>query len=82
MTDEVLPKIILPTPSEFGKIIESFVSEHDVSYLDAIINFSEKNGVELEVIASLVKQNQKLKQRLMEECMDLNLVEKMATLKL
>lgn len=66
--------------AEFAAEIEKFVRINKVDYLDAIMSYAEKNGVEVETLASLVKQNSNLKLRLQAECEKSNLVEKTATL--
>ena len=69
------------TPKQFSHEIENIVSHKNMAYMDAIVFYCEKNSIEVESIATLVNQNANLKAKLYEECMELNLVEKIATLR-
>lgn len=62
--------------SEFVKDIEKFVSDLDVTYMEAIMMYVDSNGIEVETVASMVKQNNILKTKLYAECESVNLVEK------
>lgn len=66
------------TSVEFAQEIEDLVKNSGTTYLDAIIEYCDKNKLELEIIAKLVRQNPTLKGKLESECVDLNLVEKFA----
>ena len=72
----------MKSSAEFAAEIEKIVRTNNVEYLDAIISYAEKHNVEVETVASLVKQNSSLKLRLQTECEQINLVEKTATLPL
>lgn len=70
-------------PSEFFLEIENLVEEFDVNYLDAIMMYVEKNNLEVESVASLVKKHPIIKSKLQKDCEFLNLlVEKTARLPL
>lgn len=64
------------SPSEFAREIEELVLDSGTSYLDAITHYASTNSIEIEVVASLVKQNPTLRAKLRSECSDLNLIEK------
>lgn len=66
--------------SNFSLEIEELVTKHNITYMDAIILFCEKNNVEIESIASLVKNNSKVKFKLQEEAESLNFLPKTAKL--
>jgi hypothetical protein len=66
----------IKTPSELYKEIEIFIEKTDLNYLDAIIAYGEENNIEVEVLASLVKKQPKLKTKLESDCEELNLLEK------
>lgn len=53
--------------SDFTTQIEGMVSEKGMPYTDALILFSEKNNIEIETIASLVRQSSNLKNKLQVE---------------
>lgn len=56
--------------------IEKIVEETGISYLDASLKYIEENDLEMETIAKLIKQNKTLKEKMQEECENLNLVER------
>lgn len=66
--------------SKFSAIIEKTVIEKRISYLDAIIWYCEKNGLEIEIAAKLV--NTTIKGKLEVEAQDLNFLAKGARLPL
>lgn len=50
--------------NQFEKMIEDIVWDLDVSYLDAIFEYCDKNEVEYEDVVKLIKKSIKLKQKL------------------
>lgn len=66
----------IKTPIEFSKEIEDLVWEKDIEYIDAVLLYCEKNNIELETAASLIKLNQNLKSRVREEAEELNFLAK------
>lgn len=65
--------------SDFSAQIETLVSDKGIPYTDAFILFAERNGIEIETIASLVKQSSTLKGKLLTECEDNKTVKKAKT---
>jgi len=61
---------------EFSKEIENLVREKKMEYIDAVVYFCEKNGVDIETAASLIKNNSKLKASIQEEAEQLNYLPK------
>lgn len=61
---------------EFSKEIETLVREKKMEYIDAVVYFCEKNGVDIETAASLIKNNSKLKASIQEEAEQLNYLPK------
>lgn len=61
---------------EFTKEIEKLVLEKKMEYIDAVIYFCERNGVDVETAASLVKANAKLKASIQVEAENLNYLPK------
>ena len=72
----------IKTPQEFSREIENLIDLHDIEYFEAIMMYVEKNNIDVEVVASLVKHNSVMKSKLEEECQRLNLLEKTAKLPL
>tara|TARA_A100000172_G_C2948679_1_gene78301 strand:- start:132 stop:341 length:210 start_codon:yes stop_codon:yes gene_type:complete len=60
------------TTAKFSKIIIEIVEDKEVSYLDAITDYCQKNNLEIESAAKLV--NQKIKAQLKEEARELRLI--------
>jgi hypothetical protein len=67
-------------PTEFFLEIETIVTEFNVNYLDAILMYVEKNNLEVESVAAIVKKHPTIKSRLQEDCEGLNLLERQARL--
>ena len=65
---------------EFYEAIESLVWKHDIEYMDAIIMHCEKNNIEVESVASLIKNNENIKSRLQIEAENLHFLPKTARL--
>lgn len=63
----------------FGEL-EQLIQEHNLSYMDAIIHYCERNDVEIEVVASMVKNNPRVKLALQTEGEALNFLPKTAKL--
>ncbi len=61
---------------EFSKEIEKLVVDKKMEYIDAVIYFCEKNSVDIETAASLIKNNSKLKASIQEEAEQLNYLPK------
>jgi len=70
----------IKTPSAFAEEIELMVKELNITHFDAIIHYCERNAVEIETVASLVKGSQVLKSKVMLDAQDLNMVKKSARL--
>jgi hypothetical protein len=46
---------------DFIKDIDQIVLEHKLDYIDAVVFYCEKTGVEIETAASLIKSSSKIK---------------------
>ena len=62
------------TPSQFAMEIEKIVKEKSIEYLDAVMYYVEKNGIEVETAAPLIKSSQILKAKIATEAEDLRLL--------
>jgi hypothetical protein len=65
---------------EFYEIIENLVWKYDIDYMDAIVMHCEKNNIEIESIAPLIKGNTVIKSKLQIEAENLNYMPKTARL--
>tara|TARA_R110000868_G_C10811463_1_gene757884 strand:- start:651 stop:884 length:234 start_codon:yes stop_codon:yes gene_type:complete len=68
--------------SEFVTEIESLVKEKKCEYIDAIIVYCQKNNIEVETAAELIKQNSLLKVKLQVEAENNNMVKRSGRLPL
>lgn len=50
-------KLKITTGKAFRQEIEMIVEEHNVGYIDAIVEFCQRNGMEVETVAKLVSGN-------------------------
>ncbi len=69
-----------PTESvfEFSIVIEDIVKEHKLNYMDAIVFYCEKSGLEIEVAAKLISPV--IKSKITVEAEDLHLIKRSARL--
>jgi hypothetical protein len=66
---------MMPTKEEmvkFAKAIETMVAESDYTYIEAIVEYCNETGLEIEVAASLCNSN--LKSKLENDAMDNNML--------
>lgn len=70
----------LHTAERFAKHIEKQVTEKNMSYMEAVLDFCEKRGVEPEAVVPFL--NDKIKSALGEEAQRLNLLPKTSALPL
>lgn len=70
------------TPQTFYADIEALVCELRTDYMDAVVYYCEKNNLELETAAAIIKGNSKFKAIIQNEGEDLNLLPKTAKLPL
>ena len=68
------------TKSKFAEEIESFVQEHRLSYIDSIVEYCDKNSIDIESVSKLISKP--LKERLKCEAMELNFLKKTTRAKL
>lgn len=60
--------------------IEEAVTKHKIGYIDAIIDYCNLMGVEIEAVAAVIKSNNKIKARLQEQAEELHYLPKRAKL--
>jgi hypothetical protein len=78
MSDLKFSKIM--TAESFYEEIDAMVSAHDLSYMDAVVHFCEKNEIEIEVAASMIAENFRIKSMMQQEGEQLNFLPKTAKL--
>ena len=68
------------TTAKFSAVIEEFVHDNGVPYMDAVVHYCERNDVEIEIAAKLLKRV--IKSKIEAEAIDLNFLPKEAKLPL
>lgn len=71
----------MPTRDEmksFAKEIENLVATTDLNYIEAIVEYCNRTGMEIEVASTLINNN--LKSKIENDAQDLNLLPKSARL--
>jgi Phage late-transcription coactivator len=67
----------LISPIEFLKKIDEFAISKNIPYIDAVIEYCEKNGIEVETAAAIIKKSSSsIKEKIKIEGEDLNILEK------
>lgn len=64
----------------FAEQIELIVKEKRLDYIDAVVYYCEKNSIDIETAADLIKSNTKLKVKVRLSAEDNNYLPKTATL--
>ena len=70
----------IKTPSEFALEIESIARAHSMEYIDAVIYYCERNNIEVEVAASMIRLNANMKAKVQAEAESLNFLPKVSRL--
>lgn len=70
------------TPLNFYADIEALVCELRTDYMDAVVHYCEKNNLEIETAAAIIKSNGKFRAIIQNEGEDLNLLPRTAKLPL
>lgn len=64
----------------FLKDIETLVADKKMEYIDAVVFYCEKNNMEIETAAQLIKQNQRFKAKIRDEAESLHYLPKTSKL--
>jgi len=59
--------------------IAGYISD-GVPYIDAVVEYAEKNGLEIEVLGEIIRKSPLLKANIYKEAEELNMVEKLVRL--
>ena len=73
-----LEELAVMTPKKFAIKIEQIVSKGGITYMDAILNYCEKNQMEPDAIAPLISKP--LKEKIEADARELNFLPRVATL--
>ncbi len=66
--------------TEFPAEIEKLVRENEIEYMDAVILWCERNNLEVEFAAEMIRRNAALKAKIQIEAENLNFMKKSARL--
>ena len=66
--------------SQFINDIEKMRINNRVDYIDAVVSWCEKNKIEVEYVAAIIKKDPVLKSKLQIEAEDMNIIKKSAKL--
>jgi len=58
--------------AEFNQEIERFVKDTGENYIDAVVHYAEKNGLEVETVSKML--NKVIRQKIESEASDMNLL--------
>jgi len=56
--------------------ISEYCYMNDIEYIDGVVDWCEKNNVEVEYIADIIKNNENFKLKIQYEAEDLNILKK------
>lgn len=73
-----LTKVI--SSDKFYKEIETLVKKHKLNYIDAVLHYCEKNEIEIEAAASMIKSNMRIKSQVQSEGEELRFLPRTAKL--
>lgn len=68
------------TETIMREIAESI--DKGVPYIDAIVHYADKNGIEIEVVGEIIRRSPVLKSKIYDEAEELNMVERTVRLPL
>lgn len=78
--DENLKIAKMINTDKFYKELDNLVRNHNISYIDAVVHYCNKNDIEIEVAASMIKSNYRIKSQVQYEGEELNFLPKSARL--
>lgn len=64
----------------FYKEVDNLVKTHNLTYIDAVVHYCAKNNIEIEVAASMIKSNNRIKSQVQCEGEELNCLPRTARL--
>lgn len=78
MSDDEIQSVL--NLKDFVHNIEIIVAEKKVDYIDAVLMYCEKTGLEIETAAKIIKNNAKMKARIKNDAEDQNYLPKTSKL--
>lgn len=71
-----IEETFLKTPSDFMIEVDKIAEDRRLSYIDAVIYFCEKAGIEIETAAALIKSSAKMKAKVQLDAEEQNFLPK------
>jgi len=65
---------------DFLSEIHNIAKNPDSNYIDAIVNYAEQHGIEIESLAEVIRKNPNLRSRVQDEAEELFMLERTAKL--
>lgn len=66
--------------AEFLKEIEQLAIEQGAEYIDVVVEYCNRRGIEIEVAAAIIKKSELIKSKIQQEAEDLNILPKTSRL--
>lgn len=73
--EDPLNMVVSMTPEKIHHAIEKMIA-NGVPYIDALVEYAERNNLEIESVADVVKKSSILKEKLRTEAVKLRMVQK------
>jgi predicted aldo/keto reductase-like oxidoreductase len=67
--------VVTMTPEKIHHAISTMISQ-GVPYIDALVTYAEKNNLEIETLAAIVKKSSILKEKVRSEAVEMRMVKK------
>ena len=74
----VVVETLIQTPKKFSLEIENIAKEKNISHMDAVIDYCQKNNIEPDTVGRLITKG--LKEKIEANARDLNYLERQAQL--
>jgi len=65
---------------EFMERVHKVARSSDSNYIEAVLDYAQKNDIEIEALADIIRKNPNLKSRIQDEAEDLFMMERTAKL--
>lgn len=71
-----IEETFLKTPTDFMLEVDKIAEDNRLTYIDAVLYFCEKNGIEIETAAALIKSSAKMKAKIQLDAEEQNFLPK------
>jgi len=70
----------LKNSTDFTQEIEHLVQKYKLDYMDAVLVYADQNGLEIETVASIIRNSTKIKSKIQVQAEELNFLPKTSRL--